>query len=143
GRATLSSRATEYSSGAAGRKPPAQRWPSPFGSGADPGGAPLAGPSPAGTSPRYEIRLKLRDGREVPVGVSFRSLRSGEGEAVGLIGVCQDLSSIKRMEERVRQADRLATIGRLAANIPPEIPNPPASLSPAIHPPAPPPPPPP
>jgi two-component system sensor histidine kinase PilS (NtrC family) len=52
---------------------------------------------------------------------------------VGLIGVCQDLSSIKRMEERVRQADRLATIGRLAANIAHEIRNPLASLSGAIE----------
>jgi two-component system sensor histidine kinase PilS (NtrC family) len=90
--------------------------------------------APAGAkSQRYEIRLKRRDGQEVPVGVSFWALRSGEGEAVGLIGVCQDLSSIKRMEERVRQADRLATIGRLAANIAHEIRNPLASLSGAIE----------
>ena len=50
-----------------------------------------------------------------------------------LIGVCQDLSSIKRMELHVRQADRLATIGRLSANIAHEIRNPLASLSGAIE----------
>jgi two-component system sensor histidine kinase PilS (NtrC family) len=65
--------------------------------------------------------------------VSFWQLRSGDGAAVGLIGVCQDLSSIKQMEERVRQADRLAAVGRLAANIAHEIRNPLASVSGAIE----------
>jgi two-component system sensor histidine kinase PilS (NtrC family) len=77
--------------------------------------------------------VRRHDGQEVPVGISFWSLRSGGGEAVGLIGVCQDLSSIKRMELHVRQADRLATIGRLSANIAHEIRNPLASLSGAIE----------
>jgi two-component system sensor histidine kinase PilS (NtrC family) len=89
--------------------------------------------SPSAQSPRYEIRVRRHDGQEVPVGISFWSLRSGGGEAVGLIGVCQDLSSIKRMELHVRQADRLATIGRLSANIAHEIRNPLASLSGAIE----------
>src|SRR5262249_51323931 len=113
-----------------------QRWGALFGGEVDLEEGRLAGASSAGTSPRYEIRLKRRDGREVPLGVSFRSLRSGEGEAVGLIGVCQDLSSIKRMEERVRQADRPPTLGRLAPNIAPQIPHPPPPLSRAPHAPA-------
>jgi two-component system sensor histidine kinase PilS (NtrC family) len=69
----------------------------------------------------------------VPVGISFWLLRSGEGDAIGLIGVCQDLSSIKQMEERMRQADRHAAIGRLSANIAHEIRNPLASVSGAIE----------
>jgi len=52
---------------------------------------------------------------------------------VGLIGVCQDLSLIKQMEERMRQADRLATVGRLAANMAHEIRNPLASISGAVQ----------
>jgi two-component system sensor histidine kinase PilS (NtrC family) len=86
-----------------------------------------------GGSERHEIRLERRDGRRIPVGVTFWQLRSGEGEAVGLIGVCQDLSTIKQMEERMRQADRLATVGRLSANIAHEIRNPLASVSGAIE----------
>ena len=82
---------------------------------------------------RYEMRLRRKDGREVPLGISFWPLRSGQGELAGIIGVFQDLSSIKQMEERMRQADRLATIGRLAANIAHEIRNPLASMSGAME----------
>ena len=133
GRVTAFNRTAEAITGVTEQEALGQTWAALFGNEVDLEEVRLAVTSPAGTSPRYEIRLKRRDGREVPVGVSFRSLRSGEGEAVGLIGVCQDLSSIKRMEERVRQADRLATIGRLAANIAHEIRNPLASLSGAIE----------
>ncbi|MBI4607711.1 MAG: PAS domain S-box protein [Candidatus Rokubacteria bacterium] len=82
---------------------------------------------------RQETRLTRKDGREVPLGISFWPLRSAEGDLGGLIGVCQDLSEIKQMEQRVRQADRLAAIGRLAANIAHEIRNPLAALTGAIE----------
>ncbi len=72
-------------------------------------------------------------GVEVPVGITFWALRSGGGDNVGLIGVCQDLSLIKQMEERMRQADRLAAVGRLSANMAHEIRNPLASISGAVQ----------
>lgn len=82
---------------------------------------------------RHEMRFRRKDGRGVPLGISFWAVRSGRGELAGIIGVFQDLSTIKEMEERMRQADRLAAIGRLAANIAHEIRNPLASLSGAIE----------
>ncbi len=82
---------------------------------------------------RHEIRFRRKDGRELPLGISFWPVRSGRGELAGIIGVFQDLSAIKEMEERMRQADRLAAIGRLAANIAHEIRNPLASVSGAIE----------
>jgi two-component system sensor histidine kinase PilS (NtrC family) len=83
--------------------------------------------------PRHEFQLKRTDGSEVPLGITFWALRSGGGDGVGLIGVCQDLSLIKQMEERMRQADRLAAVGRLAANMAHEIRNPLASISGALQ----------
>ena len=85
------------------------------------------------SSQRYEFPLRRRDGRELPVGISFSSLRSGGGDVAGLIGVCQDLSLIKQMEQRMRQADRLAAVGRLSANMAHEIRNPLASISGAVQ----------
>jgi len=133
GRVTAFNRAAESITGVPEREALGQTWEAIFGGGVDLDEVRLAVASLGAQSLRYEIRLKRRDGLEVPIGVSFWSLRSGEGEVVGLIGVCQDLSSIKRMEQRVRQADRLATIGRLSANIAHEIRNPLASLSGAIE----------
>jgi two-component system, NtrC family, sensor histidine kinase PilS len=133
GRITAFNRAAESITGVAEREALGQTWEALFGGEVDLEEARQAVAEPGAQSLRYEIRLRRRDGHEVPVGVSFWSLRSGDGEAVGLIGVCQDLSSIKRMEQQVRQADRLATIGRLSANIAHEIRNPLASLSGAIE----------
>jgi two-component system sensor histidine kinase PilS (NtrC family) len=84
-------------------------------------------------SPRHELQLVRGDGRRIPLGLSFGLMRRGDGAEVGLIGVCQDLSRIKEMEEQVRRADRLAAVGRLSANIAHEIRNPLASMSGAIE----------
>ena len=82
---------------------------------------------------RHETGLRRVDGTTVPVRMTFSALRSGEGERLGLISACEDLSAIREMETRMRQADRLATLGRMAANIAHEIRNPLASLTGAIE----------
>ena len=84
-------------------------------------------------SARHELTLARPDGRRVPVRMTFSVLRADDGRHLGLIAVCEDLSEIREMEERMRQADRLATLGRLAANIAHEIRNPLASLTGAIE----------
>src|SRR2546426_1069896 len=84
-------------------------------------------------STRHETPLRRPDGTTVPVRLTFSGLRSGEGARLGLIGACDDLSAIRAMEARMRQADRLATLGRMAANIAHEIRNPLASLTGAIE----------
>ena len=84
-------------------------------------------------SVRHETALRRPDGSTVPVRMTFSALRSGEGERLGLIIACEDLSAIRAMESRMRQADRLATVGRMAANIAHEIRNPLASLTGAIE----------
>src|SRR5205807_739920 len=78
----------------------------------------------ARASMRHETALRRPDGSTVPVRMTFSALRSGEGERLGLISACEDLSAIRAMESRMRQADRLATVGRMAANIAHEIRNP-------------------
>ena len=82
---------------------------------------------------RHEATMRRPDGTSVPVRMTFSALRSGDGTRLGLIAACEDLSIIREMESRMRHADRLATVGRMAANIAHEIRNPLASLSGAIE----------
>src|SRR5256884_2303690 len=88
--------------------------------------------SPRASTP-HETLLRRPDGTPVPLRLTFSALRPGEGARLGLIGACDDLSAIRAMEARMRQADRLATLGRMAANIAHEIRNPLASLTGAIE----------
>jgi two-component system sensor histidine kinase PilS (NtrC family) len=85
------------------------------------------------TTRRHEVAVHRPDGATVPVRLTFSALNAGDGERVGLMCACEDLSAIKAMEERLRHADRLATLGRMSANIAHEIRNPLASLTGAIE----------
>ncbi len=110
-----------------------RRWPALLGS-----ALPLASIEAAITNDptmpvRCETELRRPDGTGVPVRVTCSALTSGDAERVGLIVACEDLSAQRAMEARMRQADRLATLGRLAANIAHEIRNPLASLTGAIE----------
>ena len=133
GRVTAFNRAAESITGVRALDALDQPWEAIFGVGVDLAEVSRAVADGSEPAPRYEFRLRRRDGQEVPVGISFWSLRSGAGDVAGLIGVCQDLSSIKQMEQRMRQADRLAAVGRLSANMAHEIRNPLASISGAVE----------
>jgi signal transduction histidine kinase len=65
--------------------------------------------------------------------MTFSTLRSADGEPLGLIAACEDLSTLRQMEAQMRQADRLASLGRMSANIAHEIRNPLASMTGAIE----------
>ncbi len=125
---TAFNRAAEEITGITAQEAIGQRWESIFGPGITLDDIPDSVPVR-----RQEIRFTRKEGRKVPLGISFWPLWSGEGNPEGLIAVCQDLSEIKQMEQRMRQADRLAAIGRVAANIAHEIRNPLAALSGAIE----------
>ena len=82
---------------------------------------------------RGESVITRPDGSRVPVLVTFSILRSALGARVGTVAAYEDLSTLRRMEERMRQADRLASLGRMSANIAHELRNPLASLTGAIE----------
>jgi two-component system sensor histidine kinase PilS (NtrC family) len=82
---------------------------------------------------RSESVIARPDGSRVPVLVTFSALYSARGTRVGTVAACEDLSTLRRMEERMRQADRLASLGRMSANIAHELRNPLASLTGAIE----------
>src|SRR5204862_729257 len=80
--------------------------------------------APSFRSVRRETIVYRPNGEAIPVVMTFSTLRSAAGEALGLVIACEDLSAIRRMEARMRQADRLASLGRMSANIAHEIRNP-------------------
>ena len=77
---------------------------------------------------RYDLRYP-GPGKELVLGITLSSLRSEEGDIKGLLGIFQDLTPIKEMEEEIKKKDRLAAIGELSAGMAHEIRNPLASLS--------------
>jgi len=109
------------------------RWLELFGPGLPLGEIEQAITTRPSVSTRHETELVRPDGARVPVRVTCSALAAGDGRRLGLVAACEDLSAIRALEARMRQADRLATLGRMAANIAHEIRNPLASLSGAVE----------
>jgi len=78
---------------------------------------------------RFELQVAQAGGNTRPIGLSTSLLRTAGGEERGLLATFQDLSDVRRMQERVRRADRLAAVGELAASIAHEIRNPLAAIA--------------
>jgi two-component system sensor histidine kinase PilS (NtrC family) len=76
---------------------------------------------------RGEVWVCLR-GREMPLGLNVNHVTRGDGKVIGAIAIFTDLTREKEMSARIRESDRLAAIGELAASIAHEIRNPLASI---------------
>ena len=63
-------------------------------------------------------------GRIAPVAVTCCPLVEGSGENIGAILTLKDITYIRELEAAVRQADRLSTLGTLAAGLAHEVKNP-------------------
>ncbi len=63
-------------------------------------------------------------GRIIPANATTFPLLRADGEAIGVILTLRDLTSIRELEAAVRQADRLSTLGTLAAGLAHEVKNP-------------------
>lgn len=82
---------------------------------------------------RSEFEVEDPNGKIVPIGISTSVLYDGEFGLRGVIAIFQDLTEAKELEEKVRQADRMAAIGELSACIAHEIRNPLASISGSVE----------
>lgn len=81
---------------------------------------------------RHEIDIVRPDGKLVQLGISISLLKDEQDEIKGVIAIFQDLSEVKEMRERIRQADRMAAVGELSAAIAHEVRAPLASISGSI-----------
>jgi two-component system, NtrC family, sensor histidine kinase PilS len=82
---------------------------------------------------RAEVNARRLDGTEIPLGISVSILKDDDGCTRGIVLVFQDLTDVKRIEERIRLADRLAVLGEMSAAIAHEIRTPLASISGSVE----------
>ncbi|SEL35921.1 PAS/PAC sensor signal transduction histidine kinase [Stigmatella aurantiaca] len=71
----------------------------------------------------FETRLRSRD-REVRVAFATSHMLTTQGEVEGVIAIGQDITVVKELEKRIIHAEKLASIGQLAASVVHEINNP-------------------
>jgi len=74
-----------------------------------------------------------RFGRVMPLGLNVNHVTGPRDQVIGAIAIFTDLTREKEMTARIRESDRLAAIGELAASIAHEIRNPLASIRGSIE----------
>ena len=79
-----------------------------------------------------ELRAATPDGEKI-FGLTVTPLTIHDGEIVGFVYTFADLTEVRRLENEIRQRDRLAAIGRLAAGIAHEIRNPLSSIAGSVQ----------
>ncbi len=72
----------------------------------------------------HENIILKKTGRLTPVSATTSPLIKADGDRIGTILTLRDLTNIRELEEAVRQADRLSSLGALAAGLAHEIKNP-------------------
>jgi two-component system sensor histidine kinase PilS (NtrC family) len=82
---------------------------------------------------RFEVDYQHPDGQTLYLGFSVTYLREGQSTGLEKIITFKDLTQIHEMEDHLRQMDRLAMMGQMAAGIVHEIKNPLASISGSIQ----------
>ena len=72
----------------------------------------------------FETVRLAKDGRLVDVSLTISPIKDEEGRVIGASKILRDVSSRKRMEQSLLQAEKIAATGRMAATIAHEINNP-------------------
>jgi two-component system NtrC family sensor kinase len=73
--------------------------------------------------PNFELRLRTRTG-EARVAFATSSALTSQGEVEGVMAIGQDVTVVAQLEQRIIQAEKLASLGQLAASVAHEINNP-------------------
>jgi signal transduction histidine kinase/DNA-binding response OmpR family regulator len=80
--------------------------------------------SPEGGNRSFECQLLRPGSMPIPVRLSTTTVRLDDHHGTTVIGIFEDLTARKGMEEELRRADRLRSLGELSAGVAHEIRNP-------------------
>jgi PAS domain S-box-containing protein len=76
----------------------------------------------------FETERLTKDGRLIDVSLTVSPIKDEEGRVIGASKILRDISSRKRIEQSLLQAEKIAATGRMAATIAHEINNPLAAV---------------
>ncbi|SNQ60253.1 putative Histidine kinase [Candidatus Methanoperedens nitroreducens] len=79
-----------------------------------------------------ELMVKHKDGRELPILLTTSMIKDRKGEPMAFVGIIRDITYLKEKEnlqKQLLQAEKLATIGELAAGTAHQINNPLGNIS--------------
>jgi|GEM_PF-557980 len=79
-----------------------------------------------------ELKVKHKNGKTVPVLINASIFADEFGKPLAMVGIIRDLTEqkeIEQLEKQLLQADKLATVGRLASGVAHEINNPLGNIS--------------
>ena len=76
----------------------------------------------------YEVEVVTRMGEPRSVMVSVSPLHGADGEILGVLGIARDMTETKKLEQQIRNSEKLASVGKLAAGVAHEINNPLAGI---------------
>lgn len=80
-----------------------------------------------------ETVLRKAAGGAIPIACTTSLLRNPKDEVYGALLTFEDLTDLKAMEQRIRQLDRLAALGRFTAGVAHEIRNPLAGIAAGVQ----------
>ena len=81
----------------------------------------------------HEAEVSKKTGEKIHIAASTSLLKDDPGRTTGVVMLFTDLTERREMEQQIRRADKLATLGQLAAGIAHEIRNPLAGISGAVQ----------
>lgn len=82
---------------------------------------------------QHSLILQHQDGRHLTVTVTASALLDADDTVTGVVGLIEDLTELKALEEEGRRLDRLAALGEMSAVVAHELRNPIAGISAGIE----------
>ena len=84
----------------------------------------LKGTLDIGNKQVYEVEVLGKNGDVRSVTVSVAPLQDPSGRIQGVLGIARDMTETKKLEQQIRNSEKLASVGKLAAGVAHEVNNP-------------------